>query len=110
MLPHVQGRGFLAQVTAFMAVLVGCGGGLAGGDHTVGGFLQKNIEVFAVFRILVGIACCRVASLGLGCLFQSFKPLCLGHVFGLGTEWDLGHLEAGSRSSSRGQNPALAGA
>lgn len=56
--------------------LLGLYGGLAGGGHTVEGFMQESVEIFAMFCILVGIARRHVASLPVGLLVPSFKPLC----------------------------------
>ena len=93
-----------------MTILAGYFGGLTSGDHAVDGFMQKGVEVFAVLRELVDFVYRCVASLRSGLHMLSFKPLSWGHVLGLGADWSLATHSPSSRSSSRGQNPALAGA
>ena len=93
-----------------MTILAGYVGGLTGDDHAVDGFMQKGAEVFAVLSELADFVYCSVASLRSGLHMLSFKPLSWGHVPRLGADWSLATHSPSSRSSSRGQNPALAGA
>ena len=97
-------------MAVILTILAGYVGSLTSGGHIGEGLMQEGVEVFAAFGEIVDFVHRGIAALRTGLHVLSFKPLSWGHVPGLGADWSLATHSPSSRSSSRGQNPALAGA